>query len=66
VRDGPGCRRPIRGLPRDRRAALLDAIADGVEAERAQLVATASAETGFGQVKLDSELVRAPLLDIRW
>jgi acyl-CoA reductase-like NAD-dependent aldehyde dehydrogenase len=32
-------------LPRDRRAALLDAIADGVEAERAQLVATASAET---------------------
>ena len=54
---GAGAR--FAGLPRDRRAALLDAIAEGVEAERAQLVATASAETGFGQVKLDSELVRA-------
>jgi NADP-dependent aldehyde dehydrogenase len=47
------------GLPRDERAALLDAIAAGMAAERAELVATASAETGFGQVKLESELVRA-------
>jgi NADP-dependent aldehyde dehydrogenase len=47
------------GLDRTSRARLLDAIADGIEARRAELVEIASAETGFGSAKLDGEINRA-------
>jgi NADP-dependent aldehyde dehydrogenase len=45
-------------LGRTGRARLLEAIADAVEASRADLVATAASETGFTATKLDGELTR--------
>jgi NADP-dependent aldehyde dehydrogenase len=47
------------GLDRGVRAQILAAIADGIEARRAELIEIASAETGFGAAKLDGELNRA-------
>ncbi len=48
----------LSGLDRARRAQFLDAIADAVEARRADLVSTAAAETGFPTAKLDGEVTR--------
>lgn len=45
-------------LGRARRAGLLDAIADDIEARRADLVSTAATETGFATAKLDGEVTR--------
>ncbi|MGI9822944.1 aldehyde dehydrogenase (NADP(+)) [Agromyces sp. Marseille-Q5079] len=46
---------------RDRawRAGLLDALADALEADRAELVAVADRETGLGTVRLDGEVSRS-------
>ncbi|MBQ1026172.1 aldehyde dehydrogenase family protein [Micromonospora sp. C95] len=41
------------------RAELLEAVAAALESRRADLVATAEAETGLGRARLDSELTRA-------
>ena len=43
---------------RETRAALLDALADALEAERAALVAAADAETSLGTARLDGEVSR--------
>ncbi|MFE7422180.1 aldehyde dehydrogenase (NADP(+)) [Rhodococcus sp. NPDC057529] len=45
-------------LSRDTRAEILDQIADEVERRRAELIETASRETGFGEAKLGGELTR--------
>ncbi|MDT5064554.1 MAG: NADP-dependent aldehyde dehydrogenase [Mycobacterium sp.] len=50
---------PFGALDRNSRARLLDAIADGIDARRAELIGIASAETGFGETKLDGEINRA-------
>jgi NADP-dependent aldehyde dehydrogenase len=49
----------FRQWSRDRRAALLDALAAALEEHRADLVATAERETGLGQGRLDGELTRS-------
>jgi len=49
------------GLGRAGRAEVLDTIAASLETSRTELVATAEAETGLGQGRLDSELTRAIL-----
>ncbi|MEG3637187.1 aldehyde dehydrogenase (NADP(+)) [Micromonospora palythoicola] len=49
----------LSDLGRTGRAGLLDAVAAALESRRADLVATAEAETGLGQARLDSELTRA-------
>jgi len=46
-------------LGRNWRAGLLDALADGLEAERETLVATADQETGLGLARLGGELTRS-------
>jgi NADP-dependent aldehyde dehydrogenase len=46
-------------LGRDWRAGLLDALADGLEAERETLVVTADAETALGTTRLGGELTRS-------
>ena len=46
-------------LDREVRARMLTAIAAGIEERRAVLIEIASAETGFGEPKLDGELTRA-------
>ncbi len=46
-------------LTRLERAALLEAIAEGIEAGRAGLVRIADAETGLGQPRLEGELTRS-------
>jgi NADP-dependent aldehyde dehydrogenase len=46
-------------LDRRVRAQILGAIADGIDAHRAELIEIASAETGFGAAKLDGEINRA-------
>lgn len=45
-------------LSREARAEILDNIAEAVESRRAELVETASRETGFGETKLNGELTR--------
>ncbi len=47
------------GLDRGVRAQILSAVADGIDAHRAELIEIASAETGFGAAKLDGEINRA-------
>ncbi|MEO3926855.1 aldehyde dehydrogenase family protein [Micromonosporaceae bacterium B7E4] len=47
------------GLGRLGRAGMLDEIAASLESHRADLVATAEAETGLGHARLDFELTRA-------
>lgn len=49
----------LAGLDRGVRAQILNAIADGIDAHRAELIEIASAETGFGAAKLDGEINRA-------
>lgn len=49
----------LLALGRYRRADLLDAIADEVEANRDQLVETADGETGLGMARLHGELSRS-------
>lgn len=49
----------LRRHPRAWRAGLLRALADGLEADRAELVATAMGETGLAQGRLDGELTRS-------
>jgi NADP-dependent aldehyde dehydrogenase len=49
----------LRLLGRDWRAGLLDALADGLEANRQTLVAAANAETGLGEGRLNGELGRS-------
>ena len=49
----------LRGQPRTERVAMLNAIADGLEAERDTLVALADRETALGERRLNSELTRA-------
>ena len=44
---------------RGQRAALLDTVADAVEARRPELVATANRETALGTTRLDGELSRS-------
>ncbi|SFD30776.1 NADP-dependent aldehyde dehydrogenase, partial [Micromonospora sediminimaris] len=51
----------LSDLGRTGRAQLLDAVAGSLESRRADLVATAEAETGLGQARLDSELTRAAI-----
>ena len=48
----------IAALPLSQRADLLRAVAAGLEAARAEIVALADAETGLGSVRLGSELTR--------
>ncbi|GAB7071266.1 aldehyde dehydrogenase (NADP(+)) [Mycobacterium hodleri] len=47
------------GLDRSMRAQILRAVADGIDARRAELIEIASTETGFTTAKLDGELTRA-------
>lgn len=49
----------FEGYGRERRAALLDVMADAIESDRDELVTTAATETGFGTAKLNGELTRA-------
>jgi NADP-dependent aldehyde dehydrogenase len=49
----------LEELGRERRARLLEAIADAVEENRGNLASTASREIGFSTAKLDAELTRA-------
>ncbi|MFD1713788.1 aldehyde dehydrogenase (NADP(+)) [Amnibacterium flavum] len=49
----------LAGHGRIWRAALLDALADGLEARRDELVATADSETGLGAARLGGELTRS-------
>ncbi|MFF2388053.1 aldehyde dehydrogenase (NADP(+)) [Agromyces sp. NPDC058104] len=48
-----------RWSSRDERAALLEALADGLEDDRELLVSTADRETGLGTARLNGELSRA-------
>lgn len=50
--------RALRERPREWRAGLLLALADGLEARRADLVATAQSETGLADARLGGELTR--------
>ncbi len=49
----------LADLGRSGRARLLDAIANSLEANRANLVAVADSETGLGRARLDTELTRS-------
>jgi NADP-dependent aldehyde dehydrogenase len=49
----------LRRQPREWRAGLLQAIADGLEQRRDELVATAEAETGLSATRLGGELTRS-------
>jgi NADP-dependent aldehyde dehydrogenase len=49
----------LADLGRQWRAGLLDALADGLEAERETLVSTADEETALGPVRLGGELTRS-------
>jgi len=49
----------LRGSSRDWRAGLLEAMADGLEAHRAELVSVSNAETGLGEGRLNGELGRS-------
>ncbi|MET7750089.1 aldehyde dehydrogenase (NADP(+)) [Micromonospora sp. NPDC005367] len=49
----------LSGLGRLGRAAMLDAIGESLESRRAELVATAEAETGLSRARLDQEVTRA-------
>ena len=49
----------LRRHPRTWRAGLLRALADGLEADRANLASTAAAETGLTLPRLDGELTRS-------
>ena len=49
----------LRNTGREWRAGLLEAMADGLEGNRAELVAVAQAETGLGEGRLNGELGRA-------
>jgi len=49
---------PLAALPLPRRAGLLRAVADALEADREALVGLADAETGLGVVRLGGELTR--------
>lgn len=51
----------LAAFDREWRASLLDALADGLEADREALVSTADAETGLGLARLDGELTRSVL-----
>jgi NADP-dependent aldehyde dehydrogenase len=51
--------RVISGRSREWRAGLLDAVADGLESRREELVSTADAETGLGFPRLNGELTRS-------
>ncbi len=46
------------GTPRSKRAAALDAIADGLEVESASIVSLAARETALGEARVRSELIR--------
>lgn len=48
----------LAAVPLDERAAMLDAVAEGLTAERAALVALADRETRLGRTRLDGELTR--------
>jgi NADP-dependent aldehyde dehydrogenase len=48
----------LEGLGRPRRAALLGALADALEARREDVVAVADRETGLGPTRLNGELTR--------
>ena len=50
--------RELRRHPREWRAGLLRALADGLEARRTELVETAQAETGLATPRLEGELTR--------
>jgi NADP-dependent aldehyde dehydrogenase len=50
--------RDLRRRPRDWRAGLLGALADGLEARRRELVETAQSETGLATPRLEGELTR--------
>lgn len=50
--------RELRGRSREWRAGLLLALADGLEARRSNLVATAQGETGLAEARLGGELTR--------
>ena len=49
---------PLEALGRHGRAALLDTLADALEARRADIVAVADRESGLGTTRLDGELTR--------
>lgn len=49
----------LRAQPREWRAGLLRALADGLEADRASLVAAAMSETGLPEARLNGELSRS-------
>jgi len=51
--------RAARTRPRAWRAGLLRALADGLDARRGELVATAQGETGLSEARLDGELTRS-------
>ncbi len=48
----------VEGMGRDGRAALLNALADALEARREDVVAVADRETGLGSTRLNGELTR--------
>ena len=49
----------FRALPRDRRAGLLDAMAEALDAAKAELVEVAMSETGLPQARLETEVTRS-------
>jgi NADP-dependent aldehyde dehydrogenase len=51
----------LRDRPRAWRSGLLRALADGLDARRAELVETAQAETGLAAPRLDGELTRSAM-----
>jgi len=51
--------RALAAHGREWRAGLLEALADALEARRAELVSTADSETGLGEVRLNGELTRS-------
>lgn len=59
VRKAQGAVARLDGLGRAGRARLLDAIAEALEADRAELVRIADEETGLGEIRLSGELTRS-------
>jgi len=53
-----GAAEPLEALGRERRAALLDTIAEALESVREQIVAVADRETALGATRLHGELTR--------
>jgi NADP-dependent aldehyde dehydrogenase len=59
VERAAGAAPTLEELGRERRARLLEAVADALESRKEDLVATCDEETGLGETRLNGELARA-------